>query len=60
MLQSIMIKRKAKQKKRIRKKPWINTNPLLKLVGFEVSKTGKVGLNVDEIYLPTDTEKSQI
>lgn len=25
-------------------------NPLLELVGMEKSKTGKVGLNVDEIY----------
>ena len=26
-------------------------NVLLELVGFEKSKTGKVGLNIDEIYL---------
>lgn len=25
-------------------------NPLLELIGMEKSKTGKVGLNVDEVY----------
>ena len=31
--------------------PSARQNPLIELVGFEKSKTGRVGLNVDEIYL---------